>query len=179
MDLDQQSHAVTTTATSSPAAPRPGRKASWRRAARAEPRPHGHDLDPRGASRDPAALARIAAEARQALEEAICAARRALSVAAALDEALAALEAKEGAPAAPALPAPYRMRREVKPLSPLSPREREVLVLVAEGRSNKSIAEALYVSPNTVKTHVASLLSKLHVETRVQLATLATQQGVR
>jgi DNA-binding CsgD family transcriptional regulator len=51
-----------------------------------------------------------------------------------------------------------------------------VLALVAEGRSNKAIAEALYVSPNTVKTHVASLLHKLGAQTRVQLAAIAARQ---
>ena len=61
----------------------------------------------------------------------------------------------------------------------LSPREREVLALVAEGRSNKDIAEALFVSPNTIKTHVASLLNKLDVHTRVQLATIAARQAQR
>ncbi len=60
-------------------------------------------------------------------------------------------------------------------LDVLTPREREVLALVAEGRSNKAIAEALFVSPNTIKTHVASLLHKLHADTRVQLAALAAR----
>ena len=60
----------------------------------------------------------------------------------------------------------------------LSPREREVLALVAQGQTNKAIAEALFVSPNTVKTHVASLLTKLDVDTRAQLAVIATQQAV-
>lgn len=57
--------------------------------------------------------------------------------------------------------------------APLSPREREVLALVAEGRSNKAIAAALFVSPNTIKTHVASLLTKLDADTRAQLAAIA------
>jgi DNA-binding CsgD family transcriptional regulator len=55
----------------------------------------------------------------------------------------------------------------------LSPRERDVLALVIEGRSNKAIAEVLFVSPNTVKTHVASLLTKLHAETRAHLVAIA------
>jgi DNA-binding NarL/FixJ family response regulator len=59
----------------------------------------------------------------------------------------------------------------------LSPREQEVLTLVAEGCSNKAIAEALFVSPNTIKTHVASLLTKLQADSRVQLAAMATKQG--
>ena len=60
----------------------------------------------------------------------------------------------------------------------LSPREREVLALLAEGRSNKAIAAALFVSPNTVKTHVASLLTKLGADNRAQLAIIAAQRGL-
>ena len=61
----------------------------------------------------------------------------------------------------------------------LSPRQWEVLVLVAEGHSTRTIAEALFVAPNTVKTHVSSLLTKLIADTRVQLATIAAMRGVR
>ena len=50
--------------------------------------------------------------------------------------------------------------------------------LVAEGRSNKAIAAALFVSPNTVKTHVASLLTKLGADNRAQLAIIAAQRGL-
>ena len=60
-------------------------------------------------------------------------------------------------------------------LAMLSPREKEVLALVAAGHSNKAIASALFLSPNTVKTHVSSLLSKLQAETRVHLAVIAAQ----
>ena len=115
-------------------------------------------------------------EARWALEEAVVAAavaaQRAIEVAAALDETLAVLAAAEsGAEHAPTLP-----KAAEADMDALSPREREVLALVAEGRSNKAIAEALYVSPNTVKTHVASLLSKLHADSRAQLAAIAARQ---
>ena len=53
------------------------------------------------------------------------------------------------------------------------------LALIAAGQTNKAIAEALYVSPNTVKTHVSSLLHKLQADTRVQLAAIATERGLR
>jgi len=49
---------------------------------------------------------------------------------------------------------------------------------VAEGCTNKAIAETLFVSPNTVKTHVTSLLQKLRATTRVQLAAIAARQGL-
>ena len=65
-----------------------------------------------------------------------------------------------------------------QPDSLLSPREREVLALVAQGRSNKEIAEALFVAPSTVKTHVTSLLTKLDADNRAQLATIAAQRGL-
>ena len=60
----------------------------------------------------------------------------------------------------------------------LSPREREVLALVAAGHTNKAIAEQLFVLPNTVKTHVASLLQKLDADSRVELAAIATRHRV-
>lgn len=52
----------------------------------------------------------------------------------------------------------------------LSEREREVLALLAEGRSNKQIARNLDISPHTVKRHVANILGKLVVDTRTQAA---------
>jgi DNA-binding NarL/FixJ family response regulator len=119
-----------------------------------------------------------AAAARAAVGEAAyaaaVAAARALAVAEVLDEALAALENTGATPPVPSSPSTSHFDRVFE----LSPREREVLALVAEGRSNKAIADELFVSPNTVKTHVAALLHKLHADTRVQLATLAARQGL-
>lgn len=102
------------------------------------------------------------------------AADRARSLAELLDEALVAL--KEGDPAPVLMATPSRSFQHQSDV--LSPREREVLALVAEGRTNKAIAAALFVSPNTVKTHVTSLLHKLGADTRVQLAAIATKQGL-
>jgi DNA-binding NarL/FixJ family response regulator len=122
-------------------------------------------------------LAKATVEARTALENAAVAAAeaaaRARSVAVVLDEALAVLAAAEGAVS----PAPRDESALRGQIGGLSPREREVLAMVAEGRSSKAIAEALYVSPNTIKTHVASLLSKLHAESRVQLAAMAARHA--
>ncbi|CAH1189966.1 Transcriptional regulatory protein LiaR [Paenibacillus plantiphilus] len=59
----------------------------------------------------------------------------------------------------------------------LTEREREVLLLIAEGQSNKEIAEELHISIKTVKTHVSNLLMKCELEDRTQLAVLAHRKG--
>jgi DNA-binding NarL/FixJ family response regulator len=57
-----------------------------------------------------------------------------------------------------------RRRRGADPLDELTDREREVLGLMAEGRSNQAIAERLVVTTKTVETHIASIFSKLGLE---------------
>ena len=63
-------------------------------------------------------------------------------------------------------------------LDELSPRELEVLRFVARGSNNREIAEALYLSPLTVKTHVSRILTKLRARDRVQLVVIAYQAGL-
>ena len=63
-------------------------------------------------------------------------------------------------------------------LATLTPREREVLALLAAGRSNGEIAERLFISPKTASVHVTNIKDKLGVENRVEAATLATRLGI-
>ena len=60
----------------------------------------------------------------------------------------------------------------------LSPREREVLQLVAKGATNREIADSLYISENTVKTHLQNIMEKLHLANRSQAAAYAIQKGL-
>jgi DNA-binding NarL/FixJ family response regulator len=60
----------------------------------------------------------------------------------------------------------------------LTPREREVLVLLAEGAASKEIAARLGVSANTVRTHIQSILTKLQVHSRLEAAAFAIRSGV-
>jgi len=60
----------------------------------------------------------------------------------------------------------------------LSPREDEVLRLVAQGATNKEIADSLFISENTVKTHLRNIMDKLHLANRSQAAAYAVKKGL-
>jgi DNA-binding NarL/FixJ family response regulator len=62
-----------------------------------------------------------------------------------------------------------------QPVDPLTDREEEVLVLLARGRTNAEIAAELFISLSTVKSHIASLMAKLGVRNRVEIAMWAYQ----
>ncbi len=71
----------------------------------------------------------------------------------------------------------YQFREKDLQVSPstrsLTPREKEILLLLTEGITNKQIAEHLFIAENTVKNHIKNLLEKLGLENRVQLASYA------
>jgi DNA-binding CsgD family transcriptional regulator len=60
----------------------------------------------------------------------------------------------------------------------LSGREREVLALIAEGRTNREIGERLFISQKTVGVHVGRILDKLNVSGRVEAAAVAIRLGL-
>jgi len=73
---------------------------------------------------------------------------------------------------------PPASEADVAAIAQLSQRELEVLKLMVEGRSNPEIATELYLSPNTVKTHVRGIMNKLAVDDRVQAAVVALRAGL-
>jgi predicted ATPase/DNA-binding CsgD family transcriptional regulator len=118
----------------------------------------------------------LVAAARTGLPEgefaAAWAAGRAMSPERAVEEALMA---PEPAPPAAAVRQPVAA---AGPASLLTPREQEVAALVARGRTNRQIAEALVVSERTAEWHVAKLLGKLGLDTRAQVAVWAHEHGL-
>lgn len=71
-----------------------------------------------------------------------------------------------------------RRKDEINVFVDLTERELEVLTLIANGRSNTEIGEALVISLKTVKRHVSNILSKLHLSDRTQAAIYAWREGV-
>ncbi|MFB8246353.1 response regulator [Streptomyces sp. NPDC055952] len=75
-------------------------------------------------------------------------------------------------------PAPGTQLAPPERLAELTGREREVMALAAEGKSNAEIAELLVVSPLTVRTHVHRAMTKLNARDRAQLVVIAYQTGL-
>lgn len=67
---------------------------------------------------------------------------------------------------------------DTKELEVLTPRERELVICVGQGLTNRQIAVALYITENTVKNHIKNVLEKLHLNNRAHLAAYAIQHGL-
>jgi predicted ATPase/DNA-binding CsgD family transcriptional regulator len=89
----------------------------------------------------------------------------------------AALDASSAVELALAAPSPPPEASPVSPAAPggLTPREREIVALVVQGRSNKAIAEELVISPATAARHIANILLKLGFSSRAQVAAWAAR----
>lgn len=89
-----------------------------------------------------------------------------------------AAPAKPGAAGAPAAKSTGRGSASGPLPETLTVREREILSHIASGRSNKTIARTLGISPDTVKLHVRHIMAKLGCRSRVAAAVLAVQHGL-
>jgi DNA-binding NarL/FixJ family response regulator len=78
----------------------------------------------------------------------------------------------------PPIRSPSPRRAAAKEFGGLTERERQVASLIAQGMSNREIAEALVVSERTVETHVANIFSKLGFTARTQIAAWAVERGL-
>jgi DNA-binding NarL/FixJ family response regulator len=76
-------------------------------------------------------------------------------------------------------PATARSGDEVQPVEPLTAREESILALVAEGRSNRSIAETVFLAEGTVKNYVSRIMEKLNAQSRTELAVKAARRRPR
>ncbi|PJF32259.1 MAG: DNA-binding response regulator [Candidatus Thermofonsia Clade 1 bacterium] len=97
------------------------------------------------------------------------------------DELIRAIKAAANGQVQLSPKAAARLMREVRTsesLEALTERETEVLRLLAQGLSNKEIAQALVIGEKTVKTHVSNILSKLNVSSRTQAALYAARMGL-
>jgi predicted ATPase/DNA-binding NarL/FixJ family response regulator len=122
-----------------------------------------------------ARLARRLASARQMLEEKAAAIAWEQGRAMSRDRAIAYALDKTTAPAMVEPPKPHSAI--TGPPDGLTPREHDVVRLVAEGLTNRRIAERLVISERTVGTHVANILGKLGFATRAQIAAWAAQRS--
>jgi len=128
----------------------------------------------------------LSANRRVALERAQGAIRTALGDAAFAAAVTAGRALPLDEAVAEALAEPVRPKGDDRPRSPTDPaaragltaREADVLRLLVQGRSNREIAEALFISHRTATTHVANSLAKLGVATRTEAAAVAVRDGL-
>jgi predicted ATPase/DNA-binding CsgD family transcriptional regulator len=135
------------------------------------------------ADRNRAAVDATTANARQSLGssafEAAWSAGKLMSLERAVSEGL--LEAAEGAAAAPPPVEPTPLPKSMivpEAAERLTPREREVLKLLAEGATDREIADRLFISHRTAMQHVANILGKLEVSSRTAAAAFALRHGL-
>jgi non-specific serine/threonine protein kinase len=125
-------------------------------------------------------IERAIAAARAELGDAVFAAAwnegYALTMQDAIDYALA--EPESSTPIEPAAPAVTSLRAAKLKFGGLTARERDVAALVAQGQSNREIAQTLVISENTVATHLGRILSKLEFESRTQIVGWAIEKGL-
>ncbi len=95
-----------------------------------------------------------------------------------VDAVLAASRGEAALPPAMLARVLPQMRGGADSTTRLTERERGVLALMAEGQSNQEIGAALFISVNTVRNHVANLLTKLEARTRTEAVAIATRQGI-
>jgi DNA-binding CsgD family transcriptional regulator len=132
-------------------------------------------------SAEPGLRDRDHAAARATLDDAVFDAAywhgRTLSQAEAIALALSAAQPAPGPAPAVTVPAACRVPAG-GPAGPLSAREREIMALLAGGASNATIAEMLFVTPNTVRTHLDRIRDKTGARNRAELTRYAMQAGI-
>src|SRR5262249_16001684 len=99
---------------------------------------------------------------------------------AAIEATAAGLVALHPSDLSPLLPAPPHPERAVSTDSgePLTPRELEVFAMLAEGAGNKIVAWKLGITEHTVKSHVASIMSKLNATSRTEAVAIGIRRGL-
>jgi DNA-binding CsgD family transcriptional regulator len=120
---------------------------------------------------------RSVAAARAQLNESAWEAAFEEGMAMSAEEAAEYALSEEGAPAPQSPPADGETD-EPPTTDPLSAREREVAALVAQGMSNRQIAQELYLSERTIEVHVSKILRKLKLASRTEIAAWATKQSL-
>ena len=121
--------------------------------------------------------ARLLDKLGQATFDAACQVGRSLSQAEAIDLAVRTAQPDPGPPPAVAVPGARRTPADSQ-ASPLSAREREIIALVAGGASNAKIAGTLFVTPNTVRTHLDRIRDKTGARNRAELTRYAITAGI-